>query len=216
MKAVNFRKSPTFESWPAATATWLRQGEIEAQRVDCAPWHPDSFHNCLKEIRRLTRIKEPQRFLPRLQTLSAAHGVAVAVVRPPAGCRASGATRFLSSERALLLLSFRYLSDDHFWFSFFHEAGHLLLHGGSKWVLEGTTKVMDEMERQANEFAESELIPSALRDDFWALGPDSREVIRFARRAGVSPGIVVGQLQHHGRVAHSQLNGLKRRYAWER
>ena len=214
LEVVNFRTSTAFESWPASTAAWLRQGEIEAARIDCARWDPDGFFRSLEKLRNLTRIKDPQRFLPRLQALSAAHGVAVNVVRAPAGCRASGATRFLSSDKALLLLSFRYLSDDQFWFSFFHEAGHLLLHGGSKWVLEGLGEAIDCREREANSFAETLLVPPDLREEFSTLRLDRRQVMRFARRAGISPGIVVGQMQHHGLLTYSQLNSLKRRYTW--
>jgi len=214
LDAVAFRKSPTFESWPAATAAWLRQGEIEGEKVSCAQWDRAGFSASLEEIRSLTRIKRPEVFLPKLQKLAAAHGVAVAIVRLPAGCRASGATRFLSPRKALLLLSFRHLSDDHFWFSFFHEAGHLLLHGGRRWILEGPREVVDDHEREANDFAAKILIPSACRDELSLLKTDAHQVIRFARRIGISPGIVVGQMQHHGLVDYSQLNGLKRRYRW--
>ena len=214
LEAVAFRTSPTFDSWPAATAAWLRQGEIEAEKVACAQWDRDGFSTSLGEIRKLTRLKRPRVFLPALQRLAAGHGVAVAIVRLPAGCRASGATRFLSNEKALLLLSFRHLSDDHFWFSFFHEAGHLLLHGGRKWILEGTGGVVDDHEREANDFAANILIPSGCREAFGTLKPNTYQVVRFARQIGISPGLVVGQMQHHGIVDYSQLNGLKRRYSW--
>ena len=216
LEVVAFRKSQTFDSWPGATAVWLRQGEIEGEKVECAQWDRDGFSASLLEIRRLTRIKQPRIFLPRLQRVAAAHGVAVVIVRLPAGCRASGATRFLATpkKKALVLLSFRHLSDDHFWFSFFHEAAHLLLHGDKKWILEGTGGTADDQEREANDFAANVLIPSAFREAFWTLRPNTRQVIRFARQIGISPGIVVGQMQHHGLVDYSQLNGLKRRYRW--
>ena len=216
LESVNFRTSPTFDSWPAATAAWLRQGEIETARIACAPWDPDGFLGALSEARQLTRIKQPRTFLPKLQQLSAAHGVAVGVVRAPAGCRASGATRFQSDRKALLLLSVRHLTDDHFWFSFFHEAGHLLLHRNTRWSLAGSTTDANDREQQANDFAAKTLIPARFREDFSRLHGNSRDVIRFARRAGISPGIVVGQLQHRGRINHSHLNGLKRRYQWAR
>ena len=40
-----------------------------------------------------------------------------------------GITRWLSSDRAIIQMSLRYRTDDQFWFSFFHEDGHVLLHG---------------------------------------------------------------------------------------
>jgi len=214
-RMVNFRTSPSFDSQPGAVAAWLRRGELETSGIICAPWNAESFRASLPNLRPLTKKKTPSEFIPDLQARCAKYGVAVAVVRPPAGCRASGATYFLSPGRALLLLSFRYLSDDHFWFTFFHEAGHLLLHGQKGFFLEGDETPVTVEERDANDFAEGILIPSENRSAFMRLGADGREVIRFARRIGISPGIVVGQMQHHKLITHRQLNSLKRRFVWQ-
>ena len=107
---VAFRTSPSFDSRPGAVAAWLRRGEIESGGLQCASWGATRFAKSLLAIRPLTREKDPRLFIPELQKLCAAAGVAAAVVRAPSGCRASGATRFLSPKKALLLLSFRYLS----------------------------------------------------------------------------------------------------------
>jgi HTH-type transcriptional regulator/antitoxin HigA len=210
-----FRTSSSFDSRPAAVAAWLRRGEIESEYVECNPWNPERFKNSLPAIRSLTRKKQPSQFIPELQKRCGECGVAVVVVRGPSGCRASGATRFVSPEKALLLLSFRYLSDDHFWFTFFHEAGHLLLHGqrGFFVEVEGAPSTTEEL--QANEFAANILIPSEIRPALLRLPRDAREVIRFAQKIGVSPGIVVGQMQYYKRITYAQLNTLKRRFTWE-
>jgi HTH-type transcriptional regulator / antitoxin HigA len=213
-RMVAFRTSPSFDSQPAAVITWLRRGEIEAETIKCSSWNPEAFQSSLPQIRSLTREKDPHKFLPALRDLCAASGVAVVVVRAPTGCRASGATRFLSSEKALLQLSFRYLTDDHFWFTFFHEAGHLLLHGQNAFFLEGPETLSTKEEEGANEFAAYTLVPSEFRREMLRLRADSRAVIRFARRVGISRGIVVGQLQHLGKLGRDQLNGLKCRYKW--
>ena len=136
------------------------------------------------------------------------------ILRAPDGCRASGATRFLSANKALLMLSFRHLSDDHFWFSFFHEAGHLLLHGKKARFLEGDIE-QSSKEEEANQFAASELIPDTYAHKLETLPIDAHTVIRAAREIGISPGILVGQLQHLGRVGPKQLNALKRRFRWK-
>ena len=211
---VAFRSSPSFESRPGSVAAWLRQGEIEARRIKCAPWQPSVFESQLNDIRRLTREKDPAKFVPSLRDLCAIAGVAVVIVRAPNGCRASGATHFLSDRQALLQLSFRYLSDDQFWFSFFHEAGHLLLHGREGFFLEGMGIPATAQETEASAFAERVLIPAQWRDEMLALKTDAHEVIKFARKIGIAPGIVAGQLQYHGRVKPGHLNGLKRRFTW--
>ncbi len=162
----------------------------------------------------LTRKRDPKLFIPELKRRCAECGVAVVIVRAPTGCRASGATRFLSRDKALLLLSFRYLSDDHFWFTFFHEAGHLLLHGKSALFLEGPNMLSTKEEEEASGFAARTLIPSEFRPGLLDLGVDGRQVIRFARLVGVSPGVVVGQLQYLRRLSPRQLNNLKTRFRW--
>lgn len=212
---VKFRTSPTFDSKPSAVAAWLRQAERESETLECWPWNPSQFLSALHDIRALTRTKDPKRFLPLLRGLCAQQGVAVVVVRAPSGCRASGATRFLSHKKALLVLSFRYLTDDQFWFTFFHEAAHLLLHGEEELFLEGADTKPTQFEEEANAFAADILIPPQERQAMFQLGANAFDIIRYAGRIGVSPGIVVGQLQHYGVIRHEQLNRLKRRFRWE-
>jgi HTH-type transcriptional regulator / antitoxin HigA len=211
----SYRTSPSFDSKLGALAAWLRQGELQARNMCCARWSAKEFGNAVSDVRSLTRLKEPQAFLGRLRQLCAKAGVAVVFVRAPAGCRASGATRFISPDKAMIILSFRYLSDDHFWFSFFHEAGHLLLHGPHETFIDGTATERTQMEREADAFAESVLIPPAERERMMDLRPKMRDIVRFAVSIGVAPGIVVGQMQHLGILGRSRLNYLKRRYKWE-
>lgn len=208
-----FKTSASFESHPAAVAAWLRQGEVESNAIRCRPWSSSGFAESLPKIRGLTRVKDPGRFVRGLRDICASNGVAVVVLRAPRGCRASGATRFLSKDKALLLLSFRYLSDDQFWFTFFHEAGHLLLHGEQVFI-EGMGAAKTPKEKEADAFAQKTLVPTEFESELLALPVDSKAVIKFAKRLGISPGVIVGQLQHHGRLKHNYLNGLKRRFKW--
>jgi plasmid maintenance system antidote protein VapI len=214
LEMAAFRTSSSFESKPGAVAAWLRKGEIDSGSIDCKRWDAKRFQEALSNIRSLTWKKDPRVFVPELVKRCAACGVAVVIVRAPSGCRASGATRFLSPSKALLVLSFRYLSDDHFWFTFFHEAGHLLLHGKEALFLEGANMPSTKDEEEANEFAAGVLIPPDFHVALSKLPIDGREVIKFARQVGVSPGIVVGQLQHLGQIKPNQLNSLKRRFSW--
>lgn len=164
------RTSPTFASNAAATFAWLRYGEVQAERRLTSEWDALGFRSSLPVMRDLTRKADPDYFLPRLQQIAAEHGVAVVIARAPSGCRASGATRFLENGRALLLLSFRYLTDDHFWFSFFHEAGHLLLHSrASTFLEEDRGDGEDEVESEANSFAADLLVPPTVREELLSL-----------------------------------------------
>jgi HTH-type transcriptional regulator/antitoxin HigA len=213
MDSAVFRTSQTFESNVGAVAAWLRRGELESAAIECDAWNTAKLRRTVIELRGLTREQDPDVFIPELRSRLAKCGVAVVVLRAPSGCRASGATRFLTKDRALMLVSFRHLSDDQFWFSVFHEAGHLLMHPDRLFV-DAPGMPRSKEEEEANEFAADTLVPREYRSEMMGLPVDGRAVMRFARKIAVAPGIVVGQLQHHGRLQPQQLNNLKRRYVW--
>ena len=209
-----YRTSPVFTTKVAAAAAWLRQGELVANRIRTAPWSRVNFARLLPELKPLTRIHKPTEFMPQLQQRCAECGVAVVLVRGIRGCPASGATR-VSSGQAILQLSARYLRDDSFWFTFFHEAGHLVLHEDRLFLEWLEKRQLDEKEeKEADEFAGQVLIPPSQEAALRSLTHDYKSIMRFARNLSVSPGIVVGQLQHRGLVPREKLNFLKKRYTW--
>ena len=215
LEMAAFRTSASFDSQIGSVAAWLRRGEIESASIECKPWDADGFATALFKIRPLTRKRNPLHFLPELVRLCADSGVAVAIVRTTAGCRASGSTRFITPTKASLMLSFRYLSDDHFWFTFFHEAGHLILHGKKALFIEGDT-ISSAEETEANEFAARLLVPAEVESDLKHLPIERLAIRRFAKTVGVSPGIVLGQLQYRGLARQNQLNSLKTRFKWSK
>jgi Zn-dependent peptidase ImmA (M78 family)/plasmid maintenance system antidote protein VapI len=211
---THFRRSMSFVPQDSAVLLWLRRGELEADIVHTRSWSPDQLRERLDQIRKLTRISHPSRFLPKLRSLCAEAGVAVVVVRTPKGCHASGATRLVSPDKAMMLLSFRHRADDQFWFTVFHEIGHLLLHGAETFV-DGDETPDDDFEKEANDFARQCIIPQDREEDFCGLKADRKTITRFSVSLGIAPGLTVGQMQHLGKIEHSQMNFLKRRWTWE-
>ncbi|EKS39843.1 ImmA/IrrE family metallo-endopeptidase [Afipia broomeae] len=210
-----FRTSPSMQSKIGPLSAWLRRGEIEADLLQCKPLSISTLKSNVDDMRKLTKVKNPTYFLPRLRNLCADAGVAVVFVRAPSGCRASGATRYLSSDKAMIILSFRHLSDDQFWFTFFHELGHVILHSPSQTFVDDGMEGKSEQEIEANAFAADILVPRERREELSDLKPGSQSVIRFATSIGIAPGIVVGQLQHSGIIRRNQLNFLKRYHRWD-
>lgn len=109
----------------------------------------------------------------------------------------------------MIELSLRYKSDDHLWFSFFHEAAHLLLHG-KKAIFITTDRFTDDAEAEANSFAASFLIPREHEDRLRDL--TLSQIRPFAEDLGIAPGIVVGRLQKERLLDWSEGNSLKRRF----
>jgi len=212
---VAYRRSDRINTNEFALAAWLRKGELMAQEIDCGTYSRDRFLSGLGEIRALT-VEKPETFVPKLTEMCSSCGVAVVFV-PELPKTASGATRWLSPNKALVQLSLRYKSDDHLWFTFFHEAAHILFHRKKLIYIESGTYDSDQ-EREASRFAANTLIPQDKLNSFVAnfdsMNISKSSIRAFARQLGVAPGIVVGRLQHEGLLRQSHCNDLKRRLVW--
>jgi len=210
------RQSPAFEADPGAVTAWMRMGELLAQKVESAPYDQGRFSEALAKIRGLT-AQAPQDFQPKVTQWCAEAGVAVVFVKELPGIHLSGITRWLSPQKSLVQLCLRYKSDDQLWFTFFHESGHILKHGKKDMFLENDGGQDTEKEKEADKFAADFLIPQ--RD--WTRFITGRKLFskadikRFARELGISPGILVGRLQHEKRIPFTHCNDLKVRLVWD-
>lgn len=214
--AVAFRTSMSLASDGMATLVWLRAGERLAADRATAKFDRAAFETLVPGLKRLAVFKSPAAILERLVPACAAAGVVVVTARTPDGCRASGASWFDPEGRPVILLSFRHLSEDHFWFTFFHEAGHVLLHGASHIDGEGATMGADTaiQEDEANAFARDVLFSDERMDDLLSGSLRPKAVIAAAKAARITPGIIVGQLEKRGTIEHGKLSFLKNRYRW--
>jgi HTH-type transcriptional regulator/antitoxin HigA len=210
LSQTKFRTSESFENAIGSTTAWIRRGEIVAEEMNCGSFQKESFGQSLSKLKVLTLEENPRMFVPALQKECAKYGVAVVVTRCLPGCAASGATHLLENGTALLLLSARFLSDDQFWFSFFHEAGHLMLHTDEACVEEKGAETT-AIEEEANAFAQRVILDPLGEDQLSALAFNKFSIARFARRCNVSAGVIVGQLQHRTN-RHSVFNLMKIRY----
>lgn len=215
--AAAFRASSKFEMKAGSIAAWQRRAELAAEQVRTSPWDEKGFRRRLEDLRALTQETDPEVFVPRLVETCADVGVAVVFVRTPPKCPASGMTMW-RKEKAILALSLRYKSNDQLWFTFFHEAGHLLLHGKKLLFIdfEGSGGLDPKKEREADDFARKLLIPPEHDRELRQLRTVD-EVRAFAARIGIHPGIVVGRLQKEGIIGWSwkEFDRLKQRYDWD-
>jgi len=207
-RCLAFRQSVVHQVDQYALLAWIRKGEIRAQGLQCASYDEKRFRAVLDEIRKLTR--EPvDGYAPRMVELCASAGVALVFVPEIPGTRAWGVTHWLSPDKAVIQLSLRGKTDDHLWFTFFHEAAHILLHPKRDIFVElnGTE---DSRERQADQFASDALIPPATWQLIVLTKPKSAaEVQTLAKRLGIAPGIIVGRLQREKLLPWTHLNALK-------
>ena len=210
---AQYRGGKAKEKHPGYVAAWLRMGDLQAEGIATAPFDADEFHRALSDARKLTLLPAAQWF-KEMPVRCAAAGVAVVFTKEIPSAAVSGATRWVTKDKALIQLSLKFKTNDQVWFTFFHEAGHILLHSKKQLFVEyGANNSTDE-EREANDFARDQLItPShATRLPFLKT---RAQISAFARAIGIAPGIVVGRLQKEELAYPSAFNDLKRKLAWD-
>mgnify|MGYP003769786689 CR=1 FL=1 len=216
VEVAAYRKARKVEASPEALSAWLRRGELLAQEMDIAPFAKTGFREALQEICRLTRgpLKTA---IVKMVELCAENGVAVVFVPHLPGTYVNGAARWMKSDRALIQLSIRNRFEDIFWFTFFHECGHILLHGKRAFFIDVDEDAQSAKEKEADDFARDLLIPRSAFRRFTARDSFNDSCVRaFAKKIEISEAVVVGRLQHEKLVPFASiLNSLKRTLDWE-
>ena len=212
---VAFRKSRESNISKEKLAAWLRLGEVESQRLQYGDFtnSKDRAEELTQELRKLT-LEDIRKADEEARSLCARYGIALIFTPEFKSFPVNGATRWVSG-RYIVQVSLRYKWHDIFWFSIFHELGHVFLHG-KEFFLERQGKNRDEKseEDEADHFAARNLIPEGRYDDIQKIVHISgNQVKEFASEIGIHPGIVVGRLQHDG-MPRNRLNYLKAKLKW--
>ena len=195
-----------------AISSWIRLGEIEAEKINGPKYNQSAFEGSLESIRSLT-LSPFHEIVDTLKEICLKSGVTLIIIPSIPRAHVSGVTRWLKPHKPIIQLSLYGKTNDRIWFTFFHEVAHILKHGKKEIFLEefdgaGSDSVE---EREADEWASECLIPSKNLKELHKL-KDEKSVRNFAEKINIHPGIVVGRLQHEGFIEHSQLNRLKESY----
>jgi HTH-type transcriptional regulator / antitoxin HigA len=210
-----FRKARPDQCDTGAISAWLRLGEMVAeQQSHPCRYNKVKFQRVVKKIRDLT-VLSPAEFMPQMQQLCREAGVVLVFVPSIPKAKTSGVARWLNAHKPLIQLSLYGKSNDKFWFNFFHEVAHVLLHDTpeqkkSIFLDDGIVGAVEEsqQEAEANQWAREFLIPSK----YDAVLPSLKSkdaVAAFAKDLGIHPAIVVGRLQYEGAIPMNWMNDLK-------
>ncbi len=208
------RMSGAYAEFNGSANAWARRAKNLAPAVSAKkPFSDASLADCLARLRLLLTDAEEARRVPRIL---ADYGIRFMVVQHLPQTRLDGACLWLDATQPIVVMSMRYERLDYFWFTLFHELGHVkerdgLSSGGvvdSGLVGEGAIPRDEkpEYEQKADAFAEDALVPRAEMENFIARVRPlySKERIRlFAKRLDVHPALVIGQLQFRKEVEYS-------------
>ncbi len=202
--ASNFRLSLASAKDPYAISAWLRRGEIQSQDLTAKSFSAETFKSILPAIKKLM-YEEPSHYFKKMQELCTKAGVKLVYTPCLPKAPASGSTRWYKGN-PLIQMTGRYNRNDSFWFSFFHEAGHILLHNKYDIFLEKIeyAGMIPDKEKEADDFAikwtlsktqEKEIISSFLQSKSLA-----EAVVLYSKKFETNPAIIVGRLQHLGLI----------------
>lgn len=224
---VTFRKSQKFSVDDFSVAAWLRKGELLAHELECNPYSENLFKEVLNKVRLLTcETPSTELYQSKVAELCREAGVAVVVIPKLSKGRVFGASQWLTPRKALIVLSLYHKTDDIFWFNFFHEAAHILLHSKKEVYIDHFDQqnyATSEVEVEANEYAREFLIPTEKLISFVKSRNLTRsgepfigkeDICEFADELEISPSIIVGRLQHDKLLKHQFNNNLKSHLKW--
>ncbi len=201
------RKLGEGEKSDYALIAWAQKAKLDARSISVDSINLERLKTLTPEIRRMTTMN-PAEFCPVLREKLAECGIALVFLPHIGGSFLHGAS-FYDGPKIVIGMTVRGKDADRFWFSLFHEIGHVVL--GHINQAEGTT---DADETAADNFARDALIPFEAFRDFTAINCfDKASVISFARRIGIDAGIVVGRLQKERFIPFSWYGDLKTKYS---
>ena len=192
LSKIACRRLAETEKGNLALLAWAQKAKLEARAIETSLIDLKTLKEKLPEIRSMTAMN-PADFCPKLIEMLSGCGIALVFLPHIGGSFLHGAT-FCDGNKIVVGLTVRGKDADKFWFSLFHELGHILL--GHINQSDGTT---DEDEEAADNFAKETLIPTV-------------EFNAFAQKQNILCGIVVGRLQKEGFINYNRCNDLKTKY----
>lgn len=206
LPGIACRRISVTEKADFALIAWAQRAKIEARHISTEPINVNLLTKRLAKIRNMT-TKDPTVFCPELVELLAGCGIALVFLPHIGGSFLHGAT-FYDKSKIVIGLTVRGKNADKFWFSLFHELGHIIL---GHLNLEDGVDSVNEIE--ADDFARDQLISQDDFAHFVSKREFSREaLLSFSKDIGIDPGIVVGRLQKEGYIDFSWYNDLKTKY----
>ena len=204
-----FRAQKCISASPEVIFAWQKICELSTKKIEAASLSEEEQNIKLKHS--LPQIKacmflEPKQFIKRLMELFAKCGISFSIVPSFTGAPVQGFIKKTEQEKTILCMTFRAKKADIFWFTLFHEIGHIL-NGDGKQKFIDFESVENAAEIKADTFAQNTLIDKKEYQSFVNQNNFSLEKItNFAKTQKVLPCVVIGRLQKEEKIKWSEFN----------
>ena len=193
---------------PYALSAWLRRGEIQAEEVEVGEYSGEKLRARLPEMKKIM-AEAPGEFHLRLQEECAVAGLKLIYTPCLQNAPVNGCARWIRNSPCIQL-SGRTKKYESFWFTFFHEVGHILLHGKKNIFLEELEYegLQVDKEKQADSFANRMLLSLTDEREILRRSDHTPEAIqRYALTYGTHPSIIAARLKRIGLLPPSAYTG---------
>ncbi len=148
----------------------------------------------------LTQTKNHDSFLPEVREAFREAGVALVVLPNLKNSGINGATKKIFGKM-MLMVNDRGHYADTFWFTLFHEIGHII--NGDLGIT-----LNNEAEDEADLYAQRTLIPQEKYEKFISQHQffDENSIVSFAESIDQDPGIVLGRLMKDRKVDYAEIS----------
>jgi len=208
-EAVLFRKDRTKEVCEFSMVSWIRKGEIEANKVNTEKFSKENLKKAIPEMKKLSTVNSHES-IERLKEICRENGIVLVVLPHIPKTHVNGVSKWIGKEKALIILSNKGKKIDAFWFNFFHELGHILHHSKKEIFVNANETLSLEIEEDANKFAKDILVPKKEYKFLCSLTPTKENLTRFGEKLDIHPSIILGVLQYEKIIGYrTNLNSLK-------
>ena len=211
---VAFRKSQTVETDIYVLYVWLRICEIIAEKNNIeSEYNEQMLRNSINSIKECMFLEINDSIIA-LKKIFEKCGIIFQVVRNFTGAPVQGFIK-KSNNKIILSMTIRGAFADQFWFTLFHEIGHLLNGDIINTQFIDYADARSDMEDKADEFARKTLIDEESYSIFIKENILTEEkIIEFAKKQRVQPFVIVGRIQKE-KNNYKLFYNLKMRYKWK-
>ena len=205
---------------PEAIAVWLRLGELDAEsdEIDLQPFDKKLLKNSIPQIKRIS-YKMNKGWQNELRDVLADCGVAISYTPMVKKAPIHGAARWIKNKTVpLIQVTDRLKNANNFWFTFYHELGHILLHGKKDIFIEGEDFALKDLEKddikenEANRFAEQAMFTeSQIRTlENIQRGDVTKElVLHHSKVMQVNQNFIIAKLRRMGTMEYNELTNMR-------
>jgi|694.fasta_scaffold22859_4 HTH-type transcriptional regulator/antitoxin HigA len=209
---IAYRKNEKRNFSPETLAIWLRKGEIESLNLEIPEFDKKKLENSLEKVKRLT-LKSFDEIKQELKEILFECGVILCYTPKLTNSCVNGASRWYGNN-ILIQISDSGKKEDIFWFTLFHEIGHVLKHlynAKKKSFIDMEDEEKSEFEIEADDFAKDVLIPKANYSELIKNMLNESAIKKFSLKERVDIGVLVGRLCNDKYMNFSQADRFRKK-----